>query len=388
MIWLYWISGTLLATLWSISVIQSAIHAHELADLTRPEWEVPDGTALPSLTIVVPARNEEADVGPALESLLRLNYPAYDVVAVNDRSTDRTGEIMERIAATAPDNMLKILHVKKLPPQWLGKAHAMWLAARQTESEWILFTDADCVFHPESMRRALNYARKNKIDHLVLFPDMHMQTWGEQMMISFPAVMGGFGFHRYWKIKDPNAKDHIGVGAFNLIRRQAYDAVGSYEKLRMEIVDDLKLGEAVKQAGLRQDVVFGPELVRLRWGRGAAGIIRNLEKNIFAFLKYRISLVLLLCFVLFFLAVWPFAGLALASGWARAGFAVAVAMIAASYLGVSRHMETSPLLFFLCPISAVLLMVATLRSAFLALRDNAVTWRGTKYSLEELRRGS
>jgi hypothetical protein len=114
---------------------------------------------------------------------------------------------------------------------------------------------------------------------------------------------------RPWKVRDPEARDHIGVGAFNLIRRSAYNQIGTYERLRLEVVDDLKLGEAIKKAGLRQDVVFGRDLVSLRWGVGAAGIIRNLEKNLFAFLQFRLSLVLAVCAMVFFLCVWPFAGL-------------------------------------------------------------------------------
>jgi cellulose synthase/poly-beta-1,6-N-acetylglucosamine synthase-like glycosyltransferase len=391
MIWFYWISGLALALIWFVPVFQAALHISSVADLTQPEWKAPEGAALPSLTIVVPARNEEADIEPALRSILHLNYPNYKVVAVNDRSTDSTGEIMERLAREpGAAGKLRVLHVRDLPAGWLGKTHAMWLGA-QGSSDWILFTDADCVFSPDSARRALHYATKTGVDHLVLFPTAHLKTLGERMMISFPQAMASFAI-RAWKIRDPKAKDHIGVGAFNLLRRPAYVAVGTYEKLRLEVVDDLKLGEAVKKAGLRQDVVFGPGLVSLRWAVGAAGVIRNLEKNLFAFLRFRFSLVVAFCGVLCFLCVWPFAGLALAPSWARAGFAFAVAMIAAvyyftsRYTKVSRYTVASMLLFLSCPISALLFIFAVLRSAFVAVKDGGITWRGTKYPLAELRK--
>jgi hypothetical protein len=205
------------------------------------------------------------------------------------------------------------------------------------------------------------------------------------MMISFPQVMSSFAM-RPWKVRDPNARDHIGVGAFNLIRRSAYDAIGTYEKLRLEVVDDIKLGETVKKAGLRQDVVFGPDLVSLRWAVGAAGVVANLEKNLFAFLQFRISLALAVCAFTLFLCVCPFLGLFVAPGWARAGFAAAVAMIALAYTLTGRYMASSPMLFLTCPIAAIVFAFATLQSAFLALRDGAITWRGTKYPLEELRK--
>jgi glycosyltransferase involved in cell wall biosynthesis len=395
MIWFYWGSGLLLALMWSVAVFQAAIHRSSIVDITTPEFDTPANILLPSLTVVVPARNEEAEIEEALRSLLRLDLPGYEVIAVNDRSSDRTGEIMERIASEsrAADSkpstgVLRVMHVRDLPSGWLGKTHAMWLGAQQGIGDWILFTDADCVFHPASLRRALGYAIKNHVDHLVLFPTAHLETWGERMMISFPHVMSNFAMHRHWKIRDPKARDHIGAGAFNLIRRPAYVEIGTFEKLRLEVVDDLKLGEAVKKAGFQQDVVFGKDMVRLRWGAGAAGIIANLEKNLFAVLRFRLSMALLVCCSLLFVAVWPFVGLAVAPGWSRSGFAVAVAMIAAAYYGTSGYTGLSPLLFLACPLSALLFVFATLRSTFVAMRDGAITWRGTKYSLAELRRNS
>lgn len=391
MIWVYWITGMLLAMAWSITTLQLAWHISEIADLTEAERDPPKDAALPPLSIVVPARNEEAEIEEALRSLLGLNYPQFDVVAIDDRSTDQTGGIMDRLAAeTATQGRLRVVHVRELPSGWLGKLHAMWLGAQgnttqKGSSEWILFTDADCVFQPESVRRAVHYAIQNRVDHLVLFPTGHMKTLGERMLISFPQVMASFAM-RPWKVRDPKARDHIGVGAFNLIRRSAYEAIGTYEKLRLEVVDDVKLGESIKRAGLRQDVVCGPGMVTLRWAVGATGIIGTLEKNLFAFLRFRLSLVLAVCATTFFLCVWPFAGLALAHGWARAPFAVGVAMIALAYTLTARYAAGSGWLFLTCPFSGLLFIAAVLRSTYRALRDGAVTWRGTKYSLEELRK--
>jgi GT2 family glycosyltransferase len=395
-IWFFWISGLLLALIWLIPVVQLALHSSEVADLNQSEWNPAPDAALPSLTIVVPARNEEAEIEPALRSLLQLNYPHFEVVAVNDRSTDQTGAIMDHIAAEpGAQGKLNVIHVRELPAGWLGKVHAMWLgsqrndsqgnAARQVRSDWLLFTDADCVFQADCLRRAIHYATTTATDHLVLFPTAHMKTLGERMMIGFPQVMASFAM-RPWKVRDPNARDHIGVGAFNLIRRSAYDAIGTHEALRLEVVDDIKLGEAIKKAGLRQDVVFGHELVSLRWAVGAAGVVANLEKNLFAFLRFRVSLALGVCAVTFFLCVCPFLGLLLAPGWARAPFAVAVAMIALAYTFTGRYMASSPWMFLTCPIAALVFNFATLQSAFIAVRDGGITWRGTKYSLEELRK--
>lgn len=385
MIWFYWISGIALALIWLVPVIDTALHLHLIDHITEPEWDPPESAKLPSLAIVVPARNEAADIEAALRSLLALDYPQLEVIAVNDRSTDATGEIMDRIAGEPGSTRLRVLHVRELPPRWLGKTHAMWLGAQQTVSEWILFTDADCVFRSDAMRRAMFYVVKNSLDHLVLMPTIHMHTLGEQMMVSFPQVAAGFVL-RFWKVRDPRTRDHIGAGAFNLVRRAAYAKVGTFEALRLEVVDDLKLGETLKRAGFRQDVVFGRDLVSLRWIQGAMGLVRNLEKNMFAFLQFRFSLVLAACFLLLFLNVWPFVGLFLAPAWARAGFAFAVAMIAVRYYQGSAFTGVPGILFLANPISAILTGVAIVGSAFAAIRDGGITWRGTKYSLKELRK--
>lgn len=382
----WWITGLLLAAIWLVPVVQLVLHFHEVADLTQPTWNPPNDAVLPSLTIVVPARNEEVEIEEALRSLLELNYPQYQVVAVNDRSTDSTGEIMERLASEpAAHKKLRVVHVRELPAGWLGKVHAMWSGAEQINNDWLLFTDADCVFAPDSLRRAMHYALQTGADHLVLFPTAHMNTLGERMMISFPQVMSSFAM-RPWKVRDPKARDHMGVGAFNLVRRTAYEAIGTYEKLRLEVVDDIKLGEAIKKSGLHQDVTFGPGLVTLRWAVGAAGVVANLEKNLFAFLQFRIALVLTVCATTSFLCIGPFAGFFLAAGWARAPFALAVTLIAIAYTYAGRYMASSPLLFLTCPVAAVVFAYATLQSAFVALRDGGVTWRGTKYSLKELKK--
>jgi len=382
----YWISGLLLALIWIVPVIESAIHLHRIADITQPPWNPPQDTPLSFLTIVVPARNEAAEIESALRSLLALDYPGVEVIAIDDRSTDETGRIMDRLSTeTGSDGKLRVLHVRELPPGWLGKTHAMWLGAQQGSSDWILFTDADCVFRPDTLRRAVHYATSNNVDHLVLFPTAHMRTWGERMMISFPQVVSSF-ILRPWRVRDANARDFIGIGAFNLVRRKAYTALGTYEALRREVVDDLKFGQAIKKAGLRQDVVFGRHLVSLRWAEGAAGVIRNLEKNLFAFFRFRFTLVFAACLALFFVNVWPFVGLFFAPGWAKAGFAVAIVMIAVRYRQTSPLTGVPTAVFLAHPISASLFAVAVLRSAFATIRDGGVTWRGTKYSLEELRK--
>ena len=397
MSYFYWIAGTILALAWLSRIIDAAIGMPSVADISTPVWDrnpiAPSGN--PRVSIIVPARNEEQDIEQCLTSLLALDYRNYEVIAVNDRSTDRTGEIMERVQSSQPSKkdaetdgrpLLKVIHHRKLPAGWLGKTHAMWTAANQATGEWLLFTDADVVFQPESVRRAITYAESENAHHLVLFPQMIMKTPGEFMMIAFFQTMFVFG-HRPWKVADPKARDHIGIGAFNLIRRGAYQAIGTHETLRMEVLDDMKLGKIVKNAGFAQRNVFGVDLVSIRWARGAMGVVDNLTKNFFAVLSFQFWRTLVSAFALAFLNLMPFLGIWFAHGWQPLPYAIALASMFAIYVGMSWRSRVPAYYFFLHPISSMLFTYTLLRSMFLTLRNHGIVWRGTRYPLDELRRG-
>jgi len=384
-----WITGSVLALVWFSRLLDAALGMPKVADISRPEWnrKVATPGVNPRVSIIVPARNEEEHIEPALTALLKLDYDNYEVIAVNDRSSDRTGEVMDRIACTADaSGRLKIIHVAELPPGWLGKVHAMWSAANQANGDWLLFTDADVHFRPDVLSRALAYAQAEGADHLVLFPRMIMRSPGERMMIAFFQTLFVFG-HRPWKVADPKSKDHMGVGAFNLIRRQVYDAVGGYEALRFEVLDDMKLGKIVKNGGYRQRNVYGADLISLRWVTGAMGMVNNLTKNFFAIMSFEWWRALLSALALAFLNLMPFLGIWLAHGWERLPYAVALASIFAIYVGMSWESDIPAYYFVLHPIGTALFVYIMLRSMVLTLARGGVVWRGTFYSLEELRRG-
>jgi glycosyltransferase involved in cell wall biosynthesis len=390
----HWIAGTILALAWFSRIVDAAIGMPSVADISTPEWDrrpaAASGTSAsvsPTVSIIVPARNEEADIELTLARLLQLDYDNYEVIAVNDRSTDRTGKIMEDVAGrAAAHGRLRVIHHRELPPGWLGKTHAMWTAANEATGDWLLFTDADVLFKPDSVRRALAYAEAERADHLVLFPQMIMSLPGEYMMIAFFHTMFVF-VHRPWKVADPKARDHMGVGAFNLIRRGVYQAVGTYKALRMDVLDDMKLGKVVKNAGFAQRNVCGGDLISIRWAQGARGVVDNLTKNFFAVLSFRWWLTLISALGLAFLNLMPFLGVALARGWERLPYAVALASMFLIYVGLSSRFGVPAYYFLLHPVSAALCIYTLLRSMCHALWNGGVVWRGTRYPLEELRKG-
>jgi glycosyltransferase involved in cell wall biosynthesis len=403
MYYFHWIAGTFLALAWFSRIVDAAIGMPSVIDISRPEWDRRSVSGHPSsvnprVSIIVPARNEEEAIEESLTRLLELDYDNYEVIAVDDRSTDRTGEIMEEVSRSQNPHplaqsarrmghpALRVIHHRELPTGWLGKTHAMWTAANEADGEWLLFTDADVLFKPDSLRRALAYAGAERADHVVVFPQMIMKRPGEYMMIAFFQTMFVFG-HRPWKVADPKSKDHMGVGAFNLVRRSAYEAVGTYAALRMEVVDDMKLGKVVKNAGFAQRNVFGADLISIRWAHGAMGVVNNLTKNFFAVLSFQWWRTLISAFGLAFLNLMPFLGVWLAHGWERLPYAIALASMFAIYVGMSWRSKVPAYYFLLHPVSTALFVYTLLRSMFLTLSNDGIVWRGTKYPLEELRKG-
>jgi glycosyltransferase involved in cell wall biosynthesis len=387
MSYFHWIAGSILALVWFSRLLEAALGVPKITDVSLPEWNRKSKTGSPRVSIIVPARNEAEHIDQTLTQLLQLDYDNYEVIAVNDRSTDRTGEVMDRVASTSQAHkQLRVIHVSDLPPTWMGKAHAMWTGANQASGEWLLFTDADVLFRPDTLTRTLVYAAAEGADHLVLFPDFVMHGPGERMMIAFFQTLFLFG-HRPWKVADPNTKDFMGVGAFNLIHREVYEAVGTYEALRFEVLDDMKLGKVVKTGGYAQRNVFGRGLLSIRWAKGAMGVVENLTKNMFAVLSFQWWRALASAFGLIFLNLLPFAGVALAHGWARAPYALALAAMFGIYVGMSRMSDIPAYYVVLHPVSSALFVYITLRSAVLTLVRGGVVWRGTFYPLEELRKG-
>jgi len=385
MSYFHWIAGCTLGFAWIWRLVDAALGVPKIADISRPAWDRKPSDN-PRVSIVVPACNEKADIEATLTRLLSLDYDNYEVIAVDDRSTDQTGEIMERIAAGPAGGRLHVIRIAELPSGWMGKPHAMWSAGNRATGDWLLFTDADVLFKPDVLRRAVAYAEAEAADHLVLFPRMIMKRPGEKMMIAFFQTLFVFG-HRPWKVADPKTRDHIGVGAFNMIRRKVYEAVGTFEALRFEVLDDMKLGKVVKNAGYAQRNVFGADLTSIRWARGAMGVVDNLTKNFFAIMSFQWPRALASCLALAFLNLMPFAGVVLAHGWARLGYVVALFSMLSIYVGMSTKSDIPPYYFVLHPFSTALFVYTMLRSTFLTLGRGGVSWRGTFYPLEELRRG-
>ena len=381
----FWVWGVLIGAGWTYKLIECAIGMPKVPDLARPEWLPDPGQKLPRISVIVPALNEEEKLEAALRSLLVLDYPDYEVIAIDDRSTDQTGQIMDR---RAKDNLpkLKVVHITALPEKWLGKPNALQRGSDVANGEWLLFTDADVSFRPDALSRAVHLGNKTSSDHVVIFPTLITESWGERMMLAFLSL--AFTLRRLWKVSDPKARhDFIGVGAFNMVRRGAFDALGGMQPLRMEVVEDMKLGKLIKKNGFKQIAAFGDGLLTIHWARGAWGIVRNLRKNTFAFLGFNWLLTLLGIVGLFLVHLGLYVGIVFAPGWSKIGFAVGLFSLGLFYVGIHRRLKISPIYFFLHPLSTLMMCLALAQSTYFTLKNGGIEWRGTSYPLEDLRKG-
>jgi GT2 family glycosyltransferase len=374
----------IIALVWvmhAFTVLRGLPRVPDLLQLPSPD--LLPAAAAPSLSVVVPACNEAQHIAASLRSLLAQDYLNLDVIAINDRSTDQTGAIMDALAAEHP-NRLRVLHITELPPGWLGKTHAMALAARHATSDYLLFTDADVLFAPDALRRSLSYLVESHGDHLVTMPTLIIKRWDEAVVLGFIQVSSLWAA-RLWRVADPRAqRDAIGVGAFNLVKRSVYLEVGGFDALRMEVVEDLALGRRIKAAGFAPRLVFGRGLVRIHWASGALGLVHVLTKNIFSALRFHIPLVLASCLWLLIFWVLPFAALGIAP--LRLPALITLAAVVLEYRAMGRQSGISGWNALLMPLGALLLIYALLRSMLTTLRQGGILWRGTFYPLAELRK--
>ncbi len=338
----------------------------------------------PRISILFAARDEEEKLAAALATLMEIDYPNLEIVAVDDRSKDATGRILDEFAAAHP--RLRVVHITQLPSGWLGKPHALQKAYEASAGDWLLFTDADVRFKPDVLRRAIALAKARNLDHLTLIGDVEMVGFWETVLMTF----FGMAFHIAtdpYRVSNPNSRAYIGVGAFQLLKRAAYEASGAHRRLAMEVVDDMKLGKIVKQAGFCSGAGIAQDFVVVRWHAGLGNLIRGVTKNFFASAGYNLGLVAAQVVGLMMMNVLPFVGVIFAHGWIRMFCAIAALIAVGFQAGVAIVMRVSPLYALTHPLGGLLFCYMLLRSTVVTLWRGGIIWRDTFYPLEDLKRG-
>ncbi|MES2392512.1 MAG: glycosyltransferase family 2 protein [Acidobacteriota bacterium] len=382
--WRGWIEvgAWVIAGAWCVRTAAAIEHMPEVEDLSVLEWDVQPQVEA-SLVVVVPAKDEAESIAATMDALMAADYPRMKVVAVDDRSTDATGEILEEYAQRYPGHV-EVIHIEELPEGWLGKTFAMTVALANSTSDYVLFTDADVLHSPSILRRALAYVELEEADHLVVMPTPLVKSRGEGIVLGFLQMLSMWA-SRPWRVKHGKSRrDAIGVGAFNLVRRAALEEIGGLEPQRLAVLEDITLGLRVRAAGMRQRVAFAPGLVLVHWAKGMRGVVKVMTKNLFSAFNFNPLLLMGACAWIVVFCLLPIAGLAW-WGTLVPSLLILCAM-GAAYRTVVMWSGIDARYAWLYPVGAVAFLYALLRSMVAVWVRGGVVWRGTHYALRDLRR--
>ncbi|MGD6871832.1 glycosyltransferase [Sutcliffiella horikoshii] len=358
-----------------------------MSKITKIE-DVQENTSLHSrgrlLSVIVAAKDEEKHIEASLQSQFHQTYSNIEWIIVNDRSTDGTGTIINRMAKTEP--RMKCIHIEHISEGWLGKNNALYEGYLQSKGEYILFTDADIIFKKDTILKAMTYFQNQKLDHLTLAPNLKGSSFWTNAFVSF--FLFGFGyFKRPWKSNDPKSKSAIGIGAFNLLTRNAYEEIGTHRNIKMRPDDDLMLGRQIKEAGKKQHLALALTHLEVEWYADLRSALVGLEKNTFAGLFYSYFMVLFAISGLFLSQLFPFIALIVTTGTTQLIFLLSILMVFLAYNQTANKMAKGANIYLpVFPVTVLLFIYSIARATILTLYRGGIIWRGTFYSIKQLKK--
>ncbi|HEY3310285.1 MAG TPA: glycosyltransferase [Anaerolineales bacterium] len=370
------------------------LHNQAWLDITTPRVQPP--AAGPLVSVLVPARNEEKNIRPCLEALLAQDYPDFEVIVLDDRSTDATPTILTSISALEP--RLVILTGAELPAGWAGKPHALYQASGVAEGKWLLFIDADTFLAPNALSASLASATSTGADLYTVMTEQILGSFWEKTVMPLIMTALSVGFSPR-KVNDPSTRDAIANGQFILIKRSVYDAIGGHKKLHNLIVEDKAISEQVKWNGYRLVVADGRGVARTRMYTTLPEMWEGWTKNIYLGLADQPGLLLLGVFGAFlalmaaiFLPLWPALGffwLAVGGGWKALAVVAEAVLVWGQILyyraRVARGMGISAWYALTTPLGAAIFAAMMFTSAWKVLSGQGVKWKGRVYDPKVIR---
>jgi glycosyltransferase involved in cell wall biosynthesis len=369
----------------AVVLLETAVFFAHFSRLRRLDRSAaPEPREWPRVSVIVAARDEARDIAATVATRLADDYPALELILVDDRSGDGTGRLAAEAAAGDP--RFALVRVDDLPAGWLGKVHAMRRGAERATGEWLLFSDGDISVAPGTLRRAIAHCAAERLDMLALVPALEPGSvlvdsiWTVFLRAVMVLVDPG-------AVRDPRRKAAMGSGGFNLVRREALARTAGLEDLRLETGDDVALAVMVKRAGGRVDLADGSRLVSVPMYRNVGQFLRGIEKNGSSAAHIPLPIFAAANLLLWALVFAPLAGVALGPGWLRLlGAATFSLYTAGEVTGLVRNARRWPGAL-LWPIGGAVMSFGLVRAAYLAKKNRGVTWRGTFYSLDALRAG-
>jgi len=338
----------------------------------------------PPVVMIVPVRNEEAELANALKSICNLDYDNYRLLLINDRSTDGTAAIMKSYAAQYKN--ITIVTIDELPQGWLGKNHALYKGYQLSSEEWMLFTDADVVFQPDTLKKAMTYCLDENLDHLTILPFVRSRSeWLNSVLATFAMMLEIK--QRPWDVGNPKSKASLGIGAFNLVKRKAYEKAGTHKAIALRPDDDLKLGERMKQSGGRQGALYGNGQLSLEWYTNVKEFINGLMKNTFSVYNYNFWKMMVTGVVpVLLIFILPLPVLLIAADGDERWLIFVIVVFQWMMFRLQPGGYAKGRFALMIPFAGLLMMYIMLRSAIVTLKQNGIYWRDRFYSLTELRK--
>lgn len=368
---------------WMILAVFTAVNMAVFRRLPRASGD----RRWPRMSIVIPARDEELSIGATVDAALGQAYPDFEVIAVDDGSTDRTGAIL---AARIGDPRLKVISGAPLPEGWLGKPHALFQGSSAASGEWLLFMDADVRLAPGALRDAVAFCEERGLGHLALFPRFERVGFWEEVLLPLLGLTLFSFFPSFVALSGRLRRAAFGSGAFNLVRADAYRAMGGHRTLARSVIDDIRLAVEVKSAGFRSTLALGDETAVIRMYRGRREIIEGFTKNLHALLTrmpvisaFNLTLGTALNVAPFAWPVWALLDPAGAFGPAGLALSGSLALLLACRGAVQVRLDYPlwPTLFH--ALTVLTGAWISLRSLRMAHGRKVVRWRGREYGKGE-----
>lgn len=341
-----------------------------------------DNRHLPSISIILSLLNEEHNIENVITSLMSLDYPDFEVVAVNDRSTDKTAAILNMLAQKYP--RLRVHNIESLPEGWFGKNHGLHVGSSFARGQWLLFTDADVTMQKDALLKMVSFAIENKLDHLTIHErHYHGRFWMKSMLlavyVSYSMVV------KPWRVKYAWSKRSVGRGACNLVNKKSYQQCGGHQAIALECLDDLKLGELLKKSKLRQDVADAYDLVEFKWYTSLREVVAGLEKNSFAFFNYNAVVASLVSMATLLFYIWPIIAVFACSGVLQELNFLNIILTFSLTAIVAKHYRLKKFYALFYAFGICILLYTIWKSMTATYKNKGVIWRGTHYPLAILR---
>jgi glycosyltransferase involved in cell wall biosynthesis len=371
----YW----LLQFVFAVQTITKVRPVKDLAFEERPEW--------PRVSVIVPACNEEKFIAQAVKSRLQEDYPNLELVLVDDRSTDRTSAIIDQLASE--DTRVKVLHITDVPDGWLGKVYAMQRGAEIASGGWLLFSDADVFVKPGTLKQVIAYAESKNLDHIPVLPELYPTGFLVDICLSiFIRQICLFG--RVWEIEDERSDAAGGAGAFNLVRRRAFDQAEGFARMKLFVADDIGLGQVLKKTGAKSAMLNGRNRIGVYFYHSVHDMAVGSERALFTFIgKFSLMRLIMIALLMVGMEIAPFV-MAIhfgvpyipAVGWVMSALAIGISI--ALNVWAHRPLYTA----FFIPLGICIMAACVVRAGILGKRRGGIVWRGTFYPTELLKTGT